>query len=208
MEQARRFGSIVLTLGLMAGCNPGYSLAETPDGSGSVGKEGPRLMALQTGSVYAFTLNDIDGEPVSLGQYRGKVLLLVNTASFCGNTPQYGDLQTMYERYRAKGFEVLAFPANNFGQQEPGSNEEIKSFCYTKYSLTFPLFSKISVKGSDQHPLYRYLTEQSPFPGEVEWNFQKYLVDRNGTVVARYHHRTKPLSGEIVQGIERELAKK
>ncbi len=151
-------------------------------------------------------MHDIDGKPVTLNQFRGKVLLLVNTASFCGNTPQYADLQAMYEKYRAKGFEILAFPANNFGQQEPGSNEEIKSFCYTTYSLTFPLFSKISVKGVDKHPLYRYLTEQSPFPGEVEWNFQKYLVDRNGNVIARYHHRTKPLAGEIVRDLERELA--
>jgi glutathione peroxidase len=133
--------------------------------------------------------------------------LLVNTASFCGNTPQYADLQKIYEKYRDQGLEILAFPANNFGQQEPGTNEEIKNFCYTKYSLTFPLFGKISVKGPDKHPLYRYLTEQSPFPGEVEWNFQKYLVDRSGHVVARYHHRTKPLSDEIVRGIETALAK-
>ncbi|RPH76235.1 MAG: glutathione peroxidase, partial [Nitrospiraceae bacterium] len=97
-------------------------------------------------------------------------------------------------------------PANNFGQQEPGTDAEIKSFCYTKYSLSFPLFSKISVKGDDKHPLYRYLTEQSPVPGEVEWNFQKYLVDRSGKVVARYHHRTKPLAPEIVHDIERVLA--
>jgi glutathione peroxidase len=172
-----------------------------------VGKEEFHPMASQTGSIYDFTLNDIDGKPVALGRFRGKVLLLVNTASFCGNTPQYADLETMYEQYRERGFEILAFPANNFGQQEPGSNEEIKSFCYTKYSLTFPLFSKISVKGGDKHPLYRFLTEQGPFAGEVEWNFQKYLVDRNGTVVARYHHRTKPLSPEIMQGVERELTK-
>ncbi|HET7058200.1 MAG TPA: glutathione peroxidase [Nitrospiraceae bacterium] len=165
-------------------------------------------MAMQPASIFDFTLNDIDGKPVSLSQFRGKTLLLVNTASFCGNTPQYADLQTMYERYRTKGFEILAFPANNFGQQEPGTNEEIKGFCLTKYSLTFPLFSKISVKGGDKHPLYRYLTEESPFPGEVEWNFQKYLVDPNGTVVARYHHRTKPMSDEIVRDLERTLIKK
>jgi len=165
-------------------------------------------MAMQAASIFDFTLNDIDGKPVSLSQFRGKTLLLVNTASFCGNTPQYADLQTMYERYRTKGFEILAFPANNFGQQEPGTNEDIKRFCLTKYSLTFPLFSKISVKGDDKHPLYRYLTEESPFPGEVEWNFQKYLVDPNGTVVARYHHRTKPMSDEIVRDLERTLAKK
>jgi glutathione peroxidase len=165
-------------------------------------------MSTQSTSIYDFTMNDIDGKPVMLSQFRGKTLLLVNTASFCGNTPQYSDLQTIYDRYRSKGFEILAFPANNFGQQEPGTNEEIKGFCFTKYSLTFPLFSKISVKGSDKHPLYRYLTEESPLPGEVEWNFQKYLVDSNGTVVARYHHRTKPTSDEIVRDIEHTMAKK
>ena len=122
-------------------------------------------MTTQASNIFDFTLNDIDGKPVPLSQFLGKTLLLVNTASFCGNTPQYSDLQTMYERYRSKGFEILAFPANNFGQQEPGTNEDIKRFCLTKYSLTFPLFSKISVKGDDKHPLYRYLTEESPIPG-------------------------------------------
>jgi glutathione peroxidase len=169
-------------------------------------QEGP-IMAAKTTSIYDFTMDDIDGKPVNLGQYRGKVLLVVNTASFCGNTPQYSDLEKMYETYQEKGFEILAFPANNFGQQEPGTNQEIKNFCFTKYSLTFPLFSKISVKGEDKHPLYRYLTEQSPFPGEVEWNFQKYLIDRSGNIVARYHHRTKPLSDEIVRGVETTLAR-
>lgn len=165
-----------------------------------------RLMAAKTASFYDFTLDDIDGKPVSLSQYKGKVLLVVNTASFCGNTPQYTDLESMYEQYRDKGFEVLAFPANNFGQQEPGTNAEIKGFCLTKYSVSFPLFSKISVKGEDKHPLYRYLTEQSPFPGEVEWNFQKYLIDRSGNVVARFPHRMKPSSPEMVKEVERVLA--
>lgn len=169
-------------------------------------QEGTLLMAAQSPTVYDFTLNDIDEKPVSLSQFKGKVLLLVNTASFCGNTPQYTDLEKMYEQYREKGFEILAFPANNFGQQEPGTNAEIKTFCFTKYSLSFPLFSKISVKGTDKHPLYRYLTEQSPFPGEVEWNFQKYLVDRSGKVIARYPHRTKPSAPEVVQDLERLLA--
>jgi glutathione peroxidase len=164
-------------------------------------------MATPLSSIYDFTLNDIDGNPVPLSRYRGKTLLIVNTASFCGNTPQYTDLQTLHERYRSKGFEVLAFPANNFGQQEPGSDAEIKGFCLTKYSVTFPLFSKISVKGADKHPLYRYLTEKSAFPGEVEWNFQKYLVDPKGAVAARYHHRTKPLSEEVIRDIEQTLAK-
>ena len=178
-------------------------------GVGQVGsaEQGAIPMAAKSSTVYDFTLNDIDGKPVSLSQFKGKVIMLVNTASFCGNTPQYTDLETMYEAYKDKGFEILAFPANNFGQQEPGTNEEIKGFCLTKYSVGFPLFSKISVKGGDKHPLYQYLTEKSPFPGEVEWNFQKYLVDRSGNVVARYHHRTKPLADEVVKDVERFLAK-
>ena len=165
------------------------------------------LMAAKTTSLYDFTMDDIDGKPVNLSQFKGQALLVVNTASFCGNTPQYTDLETMYEQYHEKGFEILAFPANNFGQQEPGTNAEIKGFCLTKYSVTFPLFSKISVKGTDKHPLYQYLTEQSPFPGEVEWNFQKYLVDRSGNVVARFHHRTKPLAPEVVKEVERVLSR-
>jgi len=188
--------TLALSCGLMLGL---------PDGRAE--QEGP-LMAAKTTSLYDFTMDDIDGKPVNLGQYRGKVLLVVNTASMCGNTPQYTDLETMYEQYHERGFEVLAFPANNFGQQEPGTNAEIKGFCLTKYSVTFPLFSKISVKGSDKHPLYQYLTEQSPFPGEVEWNFQKYLVDRSGNIVGRFHHRTKPLAPEVVKEVERVLAAK
>jgi glutathione peroxidase len=168
--------------------------------------KGALLMAVKSQQIYDFTLKDIDGKPLPLDQFKGKVLLIVNTASFCGNTPQYAELQTMYETYRDQGLEVLAFPANNFGRQEPGTDSEIKAFCYTKYSLTFPLFSKISVKGEDKHPLYQYLTEASPFPGEVEWNFQKYLIDRSGKVVARYHHRTKPLSDEVIADVERYLA--
>ena len=112
------------------------------------------LMAAKTTHLYDFTMDDIDGKPVNLSVYKGKVLLLVNTASLCGNTPQYTDLERVYEQYHEQGFEVLAFPANNFGQQEPGTNAEIKGFCLTKYSVSFPLFSKISVKGSDKHPLY------------------------------------------------------
>lgn len=195
-----RLAMAVFTLSAVA-CNPGYGATDEvrKTGAGSVMAGHERL--------YDFTLNDIDGKPVSLSRFRGKVLLVVNTASFCGNTPQYSELQAMYEQYRDQGFEILAFPANNFGKQEPGTNEEIKSFCYTKYSLTFPLFSKISVKGEDKHPLYHYLTERSPFPGEVEWNFQKYLIDRSGNVVARYHHRTKPLSPQIVQDLEAALSR-
>ena len=182
---------------------PAWSYGEAPVEPIS---KGALPMAAKPQQVYDFTLNDIDGKPLPISDFQGKVLLIVNTASFCGNTPQYAELQTMYETYRDQGLEVLAFPANNFGRQEPGTDSEIKEFCYTKYSLTFPLFSKISVKGEDKHPLYQYLTEASPFPGEVEWNFQKYLIDRSGKVVARYHHRTKPLSDQIVSDVESYLA--
>jgi glutathione peroxidase len=190
---------VVLTLVLGPVWSSGETFAE-PTWKGAL------LMAAKPQQVYDFTLDDIDGKPLPLNQFKGKVLLIVNTASFCGNTPQYAELQAMYETYRDQGLEVLAFPANNFGRQEPGTDSEIKAFCYTKYSLTFPLFSKISVKGEDKHPLYQYLTESSPFPGEVEWNFQKYLIDRSGKVVARYHHRTKPLSDEVITDVERYLA--
>lgn len=159
-----------------------------------------------TAPLYMFRLPDIDGHPVDLKSFKGKVLLIVNTASMCGNTPQYAGLQEMYERYQDRGFEVLAFPANDFGQQEPGTNEEIKGFCYTKYSVSFPLFSKISVTGTTQHPLYRYLTEQSPFPGRVTWNFQKYLVDRSGQVIGKYDPGMNPLARPIIADLEKALA--
>jgi len=156
-------------------------------------------------SIYDFTMEDIDNKPRSLHDFKGKVLMIVNTASFCGNTPQYAGLQTLYERYREQGLTILAFPANDFGKQEPGDNKEIAEFCYTKYSLEFPLFSKVVVTGEQKHPLYRYLTEDTAFPGEITWNFQKFLVNREGTVIARYAPRQKPLSPQIVQDIETAL---
>lgn len=195
-------GAVAAAIGALA-----FTFSQAGEDAGATRERGlPARVAAGAPSIYDFTLPDIDGDPVPLARFRGRVLLLVNTASFCGNTPQYAGLQTMYEQYRDRGFEVLAFPANNFGNQEPGTAEEIKSFCYTKYSLTFPLFSKISVRGAEKHPLYQYLTEQSPFPGEVEWNFQKYLVDREGRVIARYRPSTKPLSDEILRDVERALA--
>lgn len=187
-----------LVLSFIIGCKQGYAF-DTNIAKGKKPSSGT------VAPLYQFTLNDIDGQAIDLKRFQGKVLLLVNTASFCGNTPQYEGLQTLYEQYQGKGFEILAFPANNFGEQEPGSDEEIKSFCYTKYALDFPLFSKISVKGDDTHPLYQYLTEQSQFPGEIEWNFQKFLVDRHGKVIARFRPGLKPLSQQIVTSIERAL---
>ena len=158
-------------------------------------------------SLYEYTMDDIDGKPVALDRFKGQVVMVVNTASFCGNTPQYGGLQTLYERYRDQGFTILAFPANDFGKQEPGTNTEIAEFCYTKYSLEFPLFSKITVLGENKHPLYRSLTEETLYKGEIKWNFQKFLINRHGQVVARYRPGMKPLSEKIVQDIEVELAK-
>lgn len=171
-------------------------------------KQSPALSrtSVAAAPLYGFRLPDIDGRPVDLKTFKGKVLLIVNTASMCGNTPQYAGLQEMYERYQERGFEVLAFPANDFGQQEPGTNQEIKGFCYTKYSVSFPLFSKISVVGKDKHPLYRYLTEQSAFPGRVTWNFQKYLVDRSGNVIGKYDPDMNPLSPAILTDVEKALA--
>ncbi|MDH5498700.1 MAG: glutathione peroxidase [Nitrospira sp.] len=167
----------------------------------------PSHAETSTAPLYGFRLPDIDGHPVDLKTFKGKVLLIVNTASMCGNTPQYAGLQEMYERYQERGFEILAFPANDFGQQEPGTNEEIKGFCYTKYSISFPLFSKISVVGKEKHPLYQYLTERSPFPGRVTWNFQKYLVDRSGNLIGKYDPGMNPLSPTILSDVEKALAK-
>src|SRR5881227_1482982 len=139
-------------------------------------------------TVYDFTLNSIDGQPAPLAAYKGKVVLLVNVASKCGYTPQYSALESTYEKYKDRGFVIVGIPANNFGAQEPGTNEEIKTFCTRKYSVTFPMYAKISVKGSDQAPLYSYLTKETGpgITGEVKWNFTKFLVDRNGNVVQRF----------------------
>lgn len=156
--------------------------------------------------LYSFSMKTIDGGMRSLADYKGKVLLLVNVASECGYTPQYKDLEAVYRKYKEKGFVVLGFPANNFGAQEPGTDAEIKEFCTTTYDVTFDLFSKISVKGDDQHPLYAYLSRESPAKGDVKWNFQKYLVDRKGNVVRMIPTRTKPSDPDVTSTIEQLLA--
>lgn len=157
--------------------------------------------------VYSFTLNSIDGKPAPLAGYRGKVVLLVNVASRCGYTPQYSALEAIYEKYKDQGFVILGFPANNFGAQEPGTNDEIKTFCARKYSVTFPMYSKISVKGSDQAALYAYLTRETGpgIAGDIQWNFTKFLVDRNGRVVQRFEPAVTPDSKEMTAAIERQL---
>jgi glutathione peroxidase len=161
------------------------------------------------GGIYDFTVKTIDGKEIPLSAYRGKVLLIVNVASECGHTPQYKDLEALYRKYRDRGFVVLGFPANNFGGQEPGTDAEIMEFCSTTYDVTFPMFSKISVAGEDQHPLYRFITSGDQDPavaGEVKWNFQKYLVGRDGRLMAKYLSRVKPMSGELTGAVEKALA--
>ncbi|MEP7149973.1 MAG: glutathione peroxidase [Acidobacteriota bacterium] len=162
-------------------------------------------------SVLNFTMRDIDGKEVKLKRYKGSILLVVNTASKCGYTPQYEGLQATYEKYRAKGFYVLGFPANNFGEQEPGTEKEIKEFCESKYKVTFPMFAKISVKGEDQDPLYSYLTSKEinpAFGGEITWNFNKFLIDRKGKIVARFSSKDKPDGEVVTDAIEKYLEAK
>lgn len=158
-------------------------------------------------TVYQYELNSISGENISLSDYEGDLLLIVNTASECGFTPQYEGLQELYETYSDQGFKVLGFPANNFGGQEPGSDEEIAQFCKANYGVSFPMFSKVSVKGEDQHPLFSYLTsaENPDFTGEISWNFEKFLVDRNGNVVRRFKSNVEPMSDELTSAISENL---
>ena len=155
-----------------------------------------------------FSMKNIDGQDVYLGDYQGDVLLVVNVASECGFTRQYKDLEAFYKKYKDQGVKVLAFPANNFGAQEPGTNKEIKQFCKTKFDVTFDLFAKVSVKGDDKCDLYKHLTDTSKngeFGGEIKWNFQKFLVDRTGRVVARFKPSENPMADKIVQFVERLL---
>jgi len=166
----------------------------------------PQPSASSAASVHEFRLKDIQGVEKDLADYKGKVLIIVNTASRCGLTPQYAGLQKLYERYHDRGVEVLAFPANNFMGQEPGTDAEIQEFCSLKYHTTFPLFSKISVKGDDIHPLYRFLTTRPGLEGEIGWNFTKFLIGPDGKVAARFGSRQDPLSAEVTGAVEALLA--
>lgn len=157
--------------------------------------------------LYDFEITRNDGTKARLGDFQGKVMLLVNTASECGLTPQYDGLEKLHEQYADKGLAVLGFPANEFGAQEPGTDAQIAQFCQLRFGVKFPLMAKSVVKGEGQTPLYQFLTRQSPFPGEISWNFEKFLVDRTGTVVARFAPNVEPTAPEVIQAIERELAK-
>lgn len=168
----------------------------------------PKTGTVAEGGIYSFTMKNIDGIDVPLSSFDGKVLLLVNVASKCGFTPQYKDLEALYRKYKEQGLVILGFPANNFMWQEPGTDAEIKTFCTTTYDVTFPMFSKISVKGKDEHPLYRYLTSETTdpkFAGDVKWNFTKYLIDRKGNIIGKFGSSVKPLADELVGAIESAL---
>lgn len=183
--------------GSQAGSLPGSHAESRADEKGAAGNS--------ASTVHDFKVTRIDGSEADLAAYRGKALLIVNTASRCGFTPQYAGLEKLYEKYHDRGFEILAFPANNFMGQEPGTDAEIEQFCQLKYKTTFPLFSKISVKGNDIHPLYRYLTTASGHNGDIGWNFNKFVVAPDGTVRARFGSRQDPLSAELTAAVEAVL---
>jgi glutathione peroxidase len=167
-------------------------------------------LAAQSKSIYDFTMKSIDGQQVSLGGYSGKVVLLVNVASKCGFTPQYTALEAVYEKYKDRGLVIVGIPANNFAQQEPGTDDEIKKFCSSKYNVTFPMMAKVSVLGDDKTPLYSFLTDKSANPqigGDIKWNFTKFLFDRSGKPVARFEPATTPDSPEVTAAIEAALGK-
>ncbi|MGC9327519.1 MAG: glutathione peroxidase [Candidatus Hinthialibacter sp.] len=170
----------------------------------------PLIMADESGKekcLYDFTVKDIDGKEVNMKDFKGKVLLIVNTASKCGYTPQYKDLVDVYKKYKNKGLVVLGFPANEFGRQEPGEDQEIKEFCSLNYQVNFPMFSKVVVKGEQQNPLFRYLTTQKnpDFTGDIKWNFEKFLIGRDGRLLHRYRSKVNPTDKVVVQAIEEAL---
>ena len=166
-------------------------------------------LAVHAGSIHDIAVKDIDGKDASLGAYKGKVILIVNVASKCGLTPQYKALEAVHEKYKDKGFAVLGFPCNQFGGQEPGTNEEIKQFCSSKYSVTFPLYDKLEVNGPGRHPLYVALAgKESPFPGDIKWNFGKFLIGKDGKIIKRFEPKTTPDDPEVIKAIEAALAAK
>jgi glutathione peroxidase len=159
-----------------------------------------------TDNINDITVLDMNDKEVNLSSYNGKVLLIVNVASECGNTPQYAGLEEIYKEFQPQGFEILAFPCNDFGGQEPGTNEEIQNFCTSKYDVTFKLFDKIKVLGPDKSPLYAVLTDNSvTYKGDVKWNFEKFLISRDGKIVARFGNKVQPTSDEVISAIEAQL---
>jgi glutathione peroxidase len=202
--RSKRMKKYIALLALVVVIIATVTIALTWDGGDPL-KEGETMAEK---SVLDFTMKSIDGDDVKLDSYSGKVLMLVNVASKCGYTPQYRGLESVYKKYKEQGLVVMGFPANNFFWQEPGTDEEIKTFCTTKYNVTFPMFAKISVKGDKIHPLYKFLTSKqtnSEFGGAISWNFNKFLIDRAGKVVARFSSKDEPESEKVVQAIEQAL---
>ena len=200
--------SLLLLCGavLLVGCQSARSVepaAPANDGQSSATAKSPM-------NIYDFKLETLDGQPVDMAKYKGKVLLIVNTASKCGYTKQYAGLQAISEKYKAQGLEVLGFPANNFGGQEPGSAEEIGAFCQKNFGVKFDLFAKSSVKGADKSPFFTYLTETAnpEKTGEIGWNFEKFLVARDGALIDRYKSKVTPESDELTAAIEAQLGEK
>ncbi len=167
------------------------------------------LVTIHAAPLHEIAVTDIDGKAGTLAPFKGRVLLIVNVASECGYTPQYQGLESLFAKYQAKGLSVLGFPCNQFGAQEPGTDAEIKRFCSTSFHVTFPLFAKIDVNGANRHPLYATLAGKgAPFPGNVKWNFEKFLVARNGTILARFPADTEPDAPELLKAVEAALAAK
>ena len=208
----RSFLKIVIVLALGA---LGLTAARLVAAMRDVVKEPTTMPAARdadkSASPLDFNVKDIDGNEKKLSDYRGKVVMIVNVASQCGFTKQYTALEQLYKKYADRGFVILGFPANNFGSQEPGTNEQIKQFCSSKFDVTFPMMSKISVKGDDKAPLYKFLTEKvsaGDFAGEISWNFNKFIIDRNGNIIARYASPTAPMDATVTSEIEKALAAK
>lgn len=197
----------VFCMGLM-GCSDGVQSGLDQSPKKAFGARKSLHVADSKRTIYDYKLKDIDGWPVALSRYEGKVLLVVNVASECRFTGQYANLQRLYMKYKDQGFVVLGFPANNFGNQESGTNAEIKEFTTHRFNIMFPLFSKISVKGKDIHPLYQCLTSSQingEFGGPVTWNFNKFLINREGTTIARFPSEIDPLDPQVTEAVEAAL---
>lgn len=167
------------------------------------------MLAANAGNIHDIAVRDIDGKQTTLAAYKGKAVLIVNVASRCGYTKQYTGLEAIHQKYKDKGFVVLGFPCNQFGGQEPGTNEQIKEFCSSKFNVTFPLFDKIEVNGANRHPLYVELAgEDSPFPGDIKWNFNKFLIGKDGRILKRFDSAVAPESEEMIKAIDAALAAK
>lgn len=205
MRTFQKLSLIAVAMVLAAGCAIGPTRSAPQEKEVQKEKTVPGKLPLAS-----FKMNSLDGEPVELSRYSGKVLLIVNTASKCGYTKQYAGLQELHRKYSGQGLAVLGFPSDDFGGQEPGTDEQIGEFCRQNYGVEFDMFSKVKVKGEEKTPLYNYLTSEqtnAQFPGEVGWNFEKFLIGRDGKIVARYKSKITPESEEIVKAIESELAK-